>query len=305
MPLRTPTTTRTISELGLSEGGSLAKGYEAFRRQIAPQMGETANAEQTREKIAQFANLPDEAQLRALNGIRAVAGERDIITDEQALRIAQGGAVVNGQRIGGLPGANGLPGAVNRVGPDNRIADAGRGHQRALPNGRNAIVAGQRPVHALQNPPGRAVTLDNGQIQPQWHAVRNLPGYLKEPIRVIGRRALNAFTRTNIEDIVINSTLSNAEEEVRAVFTHIAQHGTYVKQPDKELMTFAGMFDIPDAEAYEARVRLFTLDARDYLLTADNFGKYVYSWPTQDRIFQAELQIEGPAPAPVPRGLLR
>jgi hypothetical protein len=314
MPLRTPTQTRTISKLGLSEGGSLAKGYDNFRNQLATHaLGEEATAEHTRESIAQYGELPDEAKLRALNAIEALAGQKDAITNEEALRIAQGGGAAGRQQaLGGGAAMLGLPGAVNRIVADNRApqaAAAPHGYQRAIPNGqvnRQAMMAG-RGGNGLQNmgANARAVVLANGQIEPQWHAVRNLPGYLAEPIRATGRQALAAFTRTDVENIILNSTLSNAEDEVRAVMAHVAQHGTYIRQPEKELMTFAGLFDIADAEAYQAGVRLFQLGERDYLLVKDPYGHYIYSWPTQDRVMQTELQIEGPGDEPAPRGLLR
>jgi hypothetical protein len=320
MPLRTPTQTRAISKLGLSEGGSLAKGYDNFRTQLAAHaLGEEATADQTRESIAQYGELPDEAKLRALNAIEALKGQKDTITDAQALRLAQGGGAAGRQQaLGGGAAMLGLPGAVNRIPADNRAvqgAAAPRGYQRALPNGqdnrqgqgnRQAMVAG-RGGNGVQNMAAnaRAVVLANGQIEPQWHAVRNLPGYLAEPIRATGRQALAAFTRTDVENIILNSTLSNAEDEVRSVMAHVAQHGTYIRQPEKELMTFAGLFDIADAEAYQAGVRLFQLGERDYLLVKDPYGHYIYSWPSQDRVMQTELQIEGPGDEPAPRGYLR
>ncbi len=269
MPLRAPTTTRNISQLGLSQGGSLAKGHEAFRTQIAAQaLGEQATAEQTREKLAQYAKLPDEAQLRALNGLGQVK-ERDILTDEEAAIIARGRA--QQQQLTGHP-YRALPGEGRQAETDNLPAVI-----------RHDLIA------------------EAGNIIPQWHVVRNLPGYLKEPIRVIGRKALNAFTKTPIEKIVVNSTLSNAGEEVRGLMRHISENGFYIRQSEKELMTFAGMFDLPDAAAYEANVRLYEYEENDFLLIKDNFGYYIYSWPTADRVLQTDYHIEAPAA----RGMLR
>lgn len=268
MPLRRPTATRDISQLGLAQGGSLAQGYNNYKVQMTPPVGEQATAEQTAESVARYANLPDEAQVRALNAISQVT-TRDKITDEEARRIAGG--------------HNRMPG-----GPGHRFVP--------LPAAGNQPETRNLPAVVKQE-----LITDAGQIIPQWHVVRNLPAYILEPIRVIGRQALNAFTRTEIENIVINSTLSNAEEEVRALARYIAENGVYVRQPDKELMTFAGMFNLPDAQEYLANVRLFQLGEQDFLLVRDNFGVYIYSWETKDRVLDRDYHIEAPAP----RGLLR
>lgn len=263
MPLRPPTATRTVSKLGLASGGSLSAGYANFRDVMTtPPPGEQASAEKTAENVARYGKLSEDAHLRALNAISQVQG-RDKITDEQARAIAAGRQPHGGAGRRFIP----LPAA----GPQKETEN--------LP----AVVK-------------QDLITDAGRIIPQWHVVRNLPAYLLEPIRIIGRQALNSFTRTDIEEIVMNSTLSNAEEEVRGLMKWITENGTYIRQPEKELMTFAGLFDHMDAEAYEANVKLFQVASQDFLLIRDNFGHYIYSWPTKDRVMNVGYHIEAHAP---------
>lgn len=130
-----------------------------------------------------------------------------------------------------------------------------------------------------------------GQFRPKWHLVRNLPAYIAQPIRAVGRLTLGGFTTTNLEDVRLSSTHFASEGELREMMAWVRNNGTYVPQPDKEVMTFAGHFDTEQGGAYEAQVRLFEVDGIDFLMVSDNYGKSIYSWPTRDRI-GLDLAIE-------------
>lgn len=130
-----------------------------------------------------------------------------------------------------------------------------------------------------------------GEFYPQWHLVRNLPAYIREPIRAIGRIALGSFTRTDMEEVRLTSTNIASETELREMMSWIRNNGTYIEQPDKERMNFAGLLDGNRGQAYEAVVKLFEVDGVDFLLVSDDHGKYIYSWPTRDRIGR-DLRLE-------------
>lgn len=130
-----------------------------------------------------------------------------------------------------------------------------------------------------------------GEFYPSWHLVRNLPNYLREPIRALGRIALTSFTRTDMEEVRLTSSLVASEAEIGEMMSWIRNNGVYVEQPDKERMNFAGLLNGSGGQDYEAVVKLYEVDGVDFLLVRDEHGKYIYSWPTKDRI-GLELRLE-------------
>ena len=136
------------------------------------------------------------------------------------------------------------------------------------------------------------LAIATGEFFPKWHLVRNLPAYLAQPIRAIGRIALASFTHTDMENVRLTASNISSEAEIREMMSWIRSNGVYVEQPDKERMNFAGLLNGRGAQEYEAVVKLFEVDGVDFLLVSDNHGKYIYSWPTRDRI-GLELRLEG------------
>lgn len=117
-----------------------------------------------------------------------------------------------------------------------------------------------------------------GQILPQWHMVKNLPGYLAAPIRSIGRSVFKPFTRTSLEEIQVIANLMgqgpNHERELSAVAQHLMKHAR--RDRDAEIV-FHGK--IPD---YGADVKVFKDGGITYLLVKDFAGHYIYAWPSDD-----------------------
>jgi hypothetical protein len=65
-------------------------------------------------------------------------------------------------------------------------------------------------------------------VQPEWHQVRHLPGYLKAAIRALGRQVFGSFTDTRIEDIQVVANLGesgepNSARELNAVAGWLSQ----------------------------------------------------------------------------------
>lgn len=115
-------------------------------------------------------------------------------------------------------------------------------------------------------------------VEPEWHQVKNLPGYLKGAIRAMGRQVFGVYTKTPIEDIQIVANLGgqgpNSEREMNAVAGWL--HDNAERDTDGE-MNFQQ--SIPD---YGADFQIYTHDEFTFMIVDDEYGKYVYSWPSKD-----------------------
>lgn len=111
----------------------------------------------------------------------------------------------------------------------------------------------------------------DNQIVPEWHQVRNLPGYAANAIRALGRAVFSNFTDTPIEEIQTVTTLTNDTNEVKALMHWISKNGI---RDDIAEVDF-GM----DLEAIRADVQLWNVDDYSFLLVKDPYGHYVYGWP--------------------------
>jgi len=115
-------------------------------------------------------------------------------------------------------------------------------------------------------------------VEPEWHAVRHLPGYMANAIRAMGRQVFSTFTRTPIEDIEVIANLGgqgpNETRELNAVAGWLRKNAE--RHTDGE-MNFRQ--SIPD---YDAEFVMYKAEGRSFLLVSDFAGKYIYSWPTAD-----------------------
>lgn len=120
-------------------------------------------------------------------------------------------------------------------------------------------------------------------VDPKWHDVKHLPGYLSSSIRAMGRQVFGTFTDTPIEDINVVASIGggpNSEDEVGAVINWLHQNAT----PDSAAkMHFEKT--IPD---YGAEMIVFKTDSDTFLAVKDPMGSYVYSWPTSDELERIE-----------------
>jgi len=115
-------------------------------------------------------------------------------------------------------------------------------------------------------------------VEPEWHQVKHLPGYLASAIRAMGRQVFTVFTNTRIEDIQVIANLGgqgpNSEREMDAVAGWLKDNG--VRDTDGE-MNFQR--SIPD---YGAEFQVYNAEKFTFMLVDDEYGNYVYSWPTED-----------------------
>ena len=231
--------------------GSLAAAHANFKAEVQARTERTATLQDTQEAIYSGTRLDAEALDRVATLFTNPNAFRDTISDAQALA-NQGRVTVN----------------------DTTPEPVGPGNAQNLP----AIFSNKLAISA-------------GEFFPKWHLVRHLPAYLSEPIRAIGRIALTSFTRMDMENIRLTGSNIASEAEIGEMMSWIRNNGTYVEQPDKERMTFSGLLDGSQGQGYEALVKLYEVDGVDFLLVRDNHGKYIYSWPTKDRV-GLELRLE-------------
>lgn len=115
-------------------------------------------------------------------------------------------------------------------------------------------------------------------IDPEWHQVKHLPGYLAAAIRAMGRQVFGVYTDTKIEDIQVVANLGgqgpNSERELSAVANWLQENGERNTEGE---MNFRQ--SIPD---YGAEFQLYEHGEFTFMVVQDEYGNYVYSWPTKD-----------------------
>lgn len=128
---------------------------------------------------------------------------------------------------------------------------------------------------------------------PEWHAVKNLPGYMRSGIRQIGRAVFAPFTSTPIEEINVlanvNGSGPNTQQELDTVLGYLQKNGSRQKDLDMQFQE--------KIEGYGARIRTFTALGHTFITVVDQHGKYIYSWPTKDGDLD-QLDASGPAERP-------
>jgi hypothetical protein len=130
-------------------------------------------------------------------------------------------------------------------------------------------------------------------INPDWHQVRNLPGYLQQPIRALGRQVFGAITRTPVENIQVLANFGtsgepNTAREINAVAGWLRAHGERDTDGEYEFQQ-----TIPD---YTAEFHIYKAGGMTFMLVKDFAGRYIYSWPSTD-----EERLEGPQDRIVPQ----
>lgn len=129
---------------------------------------------------------------------------------------------------------------------------------------------------------------DPSAVNPEWHAVANLPGNVSRAIRTLGKALFGAFTKTPTQDIVMIGNLGgqgpNSERDIRSVANWVVKHGRPV---DTAAIDFE-----PVMPGYEAETKQYTAGGARFMLVRDEFGTYIYAWPESDSLDSVE-QISG------------
>ena len=163
--------------------------------------------------------LSKEQKLRMISGKRKIANMTDTRDKLKDIELP--------------PGAAEKFGAIDRAGIEDEMSD----EEAARHAGFNPDAGYQEPKKVLNLPVAvnhipAVVSQEVGNIQPiepEYHMVRHLPGYLKNPIRALGRQVFKVFTDTAIEDVQVLANLNgkgpNSKEELNAVASYLQQNG--------------------------------------------------------------------------------
>lgn len=109
-------------------------------------------------------------------------------------------------------------------------------------------------------------------FDPKWTMVRNLPGYMSNAIRALGRSIFGEFTDTPIEDInVMASPMVNTQRDIDMMAHWIRRYG--IRDVEAEL-TFDNIMP-----GYAADVQIWNAKGYTFMLVLDAMGNYIYSWP--------------------------
>lgn len=150
-----------------------------------------------------------------------------------------------------------------------------------LNNHYNDAIAGLTPDNIPRTPETLPMVIHNDivasgdEFDPEWHQVKNLPGYMLSGIRLIARQLFSRFTTTPIEDIQMIGTTLNPTPEVQKVMAWIKKHG---QKEDEMVMDFSQY--IPN---YTAQVQVWRMSGFQFALCHDISGYYVYGWPETNR----------------------
>jgi hypothetical protein len=109
-------------------------------------------------------------------------------------------------------------------------------------------------------------------VEPEWSQIKNLPGYLQNPIRALGRQVFRQFTNTPIEDIQMIGTIGglNSNNDVIGMMNWIKRHGV---RDDSANIDFSQVMP-----GYRADVSLWKTADYSFLLVKDFGGYYIYAW---------------------------
>jgi len=145
-----------------------------------------------------------------------------------------------------------------------------------------------------------------GGIEPDFHKVSELPGYMANAIRKIGRTVFSTYTTTPIEKIDVLANLGggqgpNERKEINAV-AGWARANARLDQQASEAATAEFGRVIP---GYKPQLMVYDARGTTFMLVRDDHGDYVYSWPSSTNTAALTNDARGAALAapgrPVPR----
>lgn len=166
--------------------------------------------------------------------------------------------------------------------PDELIAQ-----EPELPTDHAAVEPEPPPPSQVPAMISRAIAAhDPNMVNPEFHQVKNLPGYMSRAIRAMGRETFRQYTNTPIEDISVIAHMGgqgpNSEREITAVAQWLKSHARKIDQAEMDFgQTIPG---------YTARTAMYTMGGMRFLVVQDFAGGYIYAWPEGD----ATNELEGP-----------
>ena len=125
-------------------------------------------------------------------------------------------------------------------------------------------------------------SVETGQMVPTlWRQIRNLPLYVLNNMRTMGRLIFGRLTDTPIEDIyVISPLFGDSDRNVRSMIEWLERHGEKVR--DFRPYDFSNVMP-----GYNAKQVLFNVDEWQFLTVRDAHGLYVYAWKNDRGLHEA------------------
>lgn len=133
------------------------------------------------------------------------------------------------------------------------------------------------------------------EIWPEWHAIENLPGYLSNVIRSVGRKTMGNYTRTPLEKIATIAYLLPPGEEFDPndstprpnTPAEIKRVTEYLRDNATKLGTETAKH--PPLPDYEAQVTQYSMNGIRFKMVVDTIrgqrvGMYIYAWPEKDSV---------------------
>ncbi len=256
-----PTKTR---ERGMSIMPDLEKAISTPRGEIVP--GKRAGKAKTDRAVANALARPEVRAAAANVNLGALAGIEDEISDAEAARRA------------GLD-------VHHQIGNDDPLMlDGPTGTDLVAQDGIEATTENLPAVVSQE------VSTEAGrEINPEWHRVNQLPGYMRNVIRAVARQVFQQFpTSTPMDEMQMICTITNPERDVKAVMDWVRRNGAKDDEATLNLNTILPGFTV---EIQHWRTKGF-----DFLIMKDMGGYYVYGGAGGRGVHLDE---------PTPRGHLR
>ncbi len=120
--------------------------------------------------------------------------------------------------------------------------------------------------------------LDQGVQNPNWLQISQLPGYMQQGIKAMGKTVFSTLTKTKIRDINMMANLQGGGPNEAIEMNAVAHHAREVADHTRDLKMRFGEL-IP---GYEPDAKLYVGHEDTYLVLRDDMGNYIYHWPSKD-----------------------
>ena len=238
-----------------------------------PRASQTAFKEPESDEI-DWGTLLDEPEAKPVAKVEPPKGREDFKAAPETPTLNKASAASTARAVGNINSTDAMRDMMSRV---NVPADAIDNEPEMPGDVDHEEVTPEPPppasVPALIN---KAIAAsDPNAINPEWHQIKNLPGYMQRPIRAMGRATMGAFTDTPIEEISLVANLGgqgpNSDREVSGVAQWLKTNAQKVDAAD---MNFGDT--IP---GYEAQTLVYKVPGMKFLVVRDFAGGYIYAWP--------------------------
>lgn len=123
-----------------------------------------------------------------------------------------------------------------------------------------------------------------GTVSPEFRTVAQLPGYMANAIRKIGRTVFKTYTTTPIEDIDVLANVQgqgpNSQREMNAVAGWARNNATLDQQTSEAATADFGNV-IP---GYTPKIQVYDAGGTAFMVVRDDMGDYIYSWPSSTNV---------------------